>query len=358
MPGGKRRSSRIIRFLRAVQRDSSALLNEFRNPLMVLVLTLVGGGFLYRELMGIAGQPQPPLYDMPYIMLALMVLQPPFAIPTEPYLIIFWYLMPFIAVYVVGRGASEFIQLFFNRSERRDAWEEAVASTYRNHIIVMGVGHVGMRVTRTLVQMGFEVVVIDQELSPELDVELSELNAPAIVGDARQTLTLDKAGLPFADAFIACTSNDLTNLEAIMAVRELNPDVRIVARMWDDRYSRHLRQFMGVDAVLSSSDLSAPVFAGSAVGIEITQTLMVHGKEYSMIRLTVEAGSFMDGNTVKELQDKYKIDIVLHGQDGEVEVHPEGLIRIQAGDILVVFASHEQITDLVARNRRARRSRS
>lgn len=346
----------MFRFWRAAQRDSSALLREFQRPLLVLLLTLIGGGLSYHQLMGIAGLPQPPLYNMPYIMLALMVLETPLDVPQEPYLIIFWYLMPVIAVYVVGRGAADFVRLFFDRSERRDAWEEAVASTYRDHIIVMGAGHVGMRVTRTLVQMGFEVVLMDLKISSELDQELSQLRVPPIIGDARQSASLEKAGLPFAEAFIACTSSDLVNLEAVMAVRDMNPEIRIVARMWDDRYSKHLRQFMGVNAVLSSSDLAAPVFAGSAVGIEITQTLLIHGKEYSMIRLKVEAGSFMDNRTIETLQDDYNIDIVLHGRGDEVEVHPNGKVQIHAGDTLVIFASYEQITDLVARNRRARKA--
>lgn len=343
-----------MRFLRAVQRDSSALLREFQRPLLALLVALVGGGLIYHQLMGLAGLRQPPIYNMPYIMLALMVLETPLEVPREPYLIIFWYLMPVVAVYVVGRGAADFVRLFFNRSERRDAWEEAVASTYRDHIIVMGAGHVGMRVIRTLVQMGFEVVLLDIAISEELDKELSELRVPAIMGDARQAASLEKAGLPFADAFIACTSDDFVNLEAVMAVRHMNADVRIVARMWDDRYSQQLQQFMGVNSVLSSSDLAAPVFAGSAVGIEITQTLVIHGKEYSMIRLKVEAGSFMDNRTIETLQDNYNIDIVLHGRGDDVVVHPKGATLVVGGDTLVVFARYEQITELVARNRRAR----
>ncbi len=352
MPAGKQRFSRVLRLLRAAARDSSALLREFRGPLLVLLLALFGGGFLYRELMGVAGQVQPPYYDMPYIMLALMVLETPLDVPGEPYLIGFWYLMPVLAVFIIGRGATDFFRLFFDRSGRRDAWEEAVASTYRKHIIVMGAGHVGMRTTRTLVQMGFDVVLIDLNLSPELDDELSSLRVPAIVGDARQVSTLEKAGLPFADAFLVCTSDDLVNLEVIMAVRDMNPEVRIVARMWDARYSKQLKHLMHVEAVLSASDLAAPAFAGAAVGLEITQTITIAGKEYSMIRLTVSEGSFMDGRTIDVLQDTYKIDIVLHGRGDQMQVHPDGPIQVRAGDTLVVFSSHERITDLVARNRR------
>ena len=60
-----------------------------------------------------------------------------------------------------------------------------------------------------------------------------------------------------------------------MRARDMNHDMRIVARMYDPQFSKQLNRFMGVQATLSSSDLSAPAFAGAAVGIEITQTLNV-----------------------------------------------------------------------------------
>ena len=89
----------------------------------------------------------------------------------------FWYLMPVLAVYVIGQGAVDFVRLFFNRSNRRDAWEEAVASTYRNHVIIIGLGHVGERVMYTLVAMGFDVVAIELEMPDELDKRLNALGA-------------------------------------------------------------------------------------------------------------------------------------------------------------------------------------
>ncbi|MBZ0288601.1 MAG: hypothetical protein K8I30_13370, partial [Anaerolineae bacterium] len=131
MPHARRRRTRFMRVVRALWRDSSALWREFRMPISVFLLTLFGGGFLYGELLVRAGYPRVPYVDLPYMMLGLMVLQPPTEAPPQPELIAFWYVLPALAVYIIGRGASDFVRLFFNRSERRAAWEEAVASTYR-----------------------------------------------------------------------------------------------------------------------------------------------------------------------------------------------------------------------------------
>jgi Trk K+ transport system NAD-binding subunit len=330
------------------------LWGEFRGAILAFLLVIVGGGFLYGELWVRAGYTRLPYIDLPYIMLGFMVFQPHTGVLPNSELMVFWYTMPLLALLIVGRGAADFVRLFFNRSERRNAWEEAVASTYRNHVIILGIGHVGLRVARTLCGMGFEVVGIDQKVKPEIDEELSALGIPVIAGDARLPQTLEKAGLRQAQSFIACTASDQTNLEVIMRVRDMNPNVRIVARMWDDHYTKQMKHFMGVQEVHSTSDLSAPIFAGSAVGIEITQTLMVDGVEYSMIRLKVEAGSFLESATIGQLQRDNNMDIVLHGRGGHIDVQPDQGLVVQGGDTLVIFARHDRVIDLVERNRRAR----
>lgn len=358
MPHGRKRRTRIWRSIRAIARDSGALLREFRWPIFLFAVVVLGGGWLYGELLVLGGYPRPPYMELPYYVLRMMVFEPPTNDPPQQfYLILFWYLAPLIAIFIIGRGAADFIRLFFNRAERRSAWEEAVASTYRDHIIILGIGHVGMRVARTLVGMGFDVVAVDQKLKPDVEEELAQMGIPMILMDGRNPAALEKAGLRQAQAFITCTASDQTNLEVIMRVRDMNPDVRIVARMWDDQFAKQLKQFMGVTAVLSASDLAAPVFAGSAVGVELTQTMHIHGVDYSMIRVKVEPGAFLDGGTVGQLQEENDMDIVLLERDGGVEVQPPNSIVVRGGDMLVLFARHDRVIDIASRNRRAARLR-
>jgi voltage-gated potassium channel len=350
----KIRQSSWVRYLRAAWHDTNALLKEFRRPLLAIILSIFVGGWVYGELMVIAGMERLPYYDLPYIMLALMVFETPMDVPREWFLVAFWYVQPMVGIYIIGRGAVDFIRLFFNRSERRNAWELAVASTYRNHIILIGVGHVGLRVARTLYQMGFDIVAIDTSVAPDVDEELNTMNIPVIVGDARHSLTLRDGGLAHARSMIICTSNDHINLEITMRARDINPDIHIVTRMWDNRFAAQLKRFMNVE-VLSASDLAAPAFAGEAVGIEITQTVKVNGQDFSMIRLRVQSGSFMEGKTIEFLQEDEDIDIVLHGKNGDdPKVHPDGDIVVKAEDTLVLFARHDKITDIVARNQSKR----
>ena len=342
---------RYVRILRATWRDTSALWREFRRPILTFAIALLGGGWLYGELLVAAGYPRIPYLALPYIMGDLMILQNPTDIPAEPYLLIFWYAMPVIAVYVIGRGVTDFMRLFFNRGERRGAWEEAVASTYRNHIIVMGIGHVGLRVVRALEEMGSEVVAIDIDEPDNPLADLSGLHTPLIEGDGRTATVLEKAGIRYAQALIVCTADDFLNLEVCVRARELNKTARIVVRMFDLQLSNHIKRSLNAET-LSASDLAAPAFAGVAVGADVAPMLHIRDQPYSMIRLQVEPGSFMDGSTIAALQDENDMDIVLHERDDQVNVHPEGDLPVRAGDIIVTFAKHTRIMEIVARNRR------
>jgi Trk K+ transport system NAD-binding subunit len=352
----RRQAGRAWRMTRAMWRNARVIGREFRVPIGVFLVAIFGGGWLYGELLVRAGYARLPFLDLPYSMLALMLFQAPTDLPRETELILFWYLMPLIAAYVAGRGVFEFINLFYRSDRRHTTWEEAVASTYRDHVIVLGVGHLGTRVIRALVQMGFDVVAIDLKPDDEKNAELAELNVPQVLGDGRLSNTLEKASIRQARALIVCTSNDHMNLEVTMRARDLNPNLRIVVRVWDDQFAAQIRRFMNVEAVLSATDLAAPSFAGSALGIEITQTLTIHDEDYSLIRLHVAPGSFLDGKQIDRLQDEEDMDIVLHGHSGNVQVHPAGDAVIRAGDTLVIFALHRKITDVVARNQRSARS--
>ncbi len=351
------RKRRRWRSVRAFGRMLRTIWQEFHTPILVFLVAVLLGGWVYGTLWNRLHADDPaqrkPYIDMPYAMVTLMLLASPDEMPTQPELVIFWYIMPLIGAYVAGRGIFDFANLFFVSNERHKSWEAAMASTYSGHVIVLGVGHLGTRVIRQLVKMGFDVVAIDTHETPEKSRELKTLGVPLVLGDGRLQQTLEQAGARQASALIVCTSNDQMNLEVTMRARDLNPSLRIVVRMWEERFAEQIRHFLNVDAVLSTTSLAAPPFAAAALGIEITQTLPINGEEYSLIRLTVAAGSFMDGKTIEELQHAENTDIVLHQTHtaGHVRVHPDPNTVVKAGDTLVLFAHHSKVTEIVARNR-------
>jgi Trk K+ transport system NAD-binding subunit len=338
------------RAMRAAWYHALALSREFRVPIVGFILLVGVGGLIYGELYEALRGVTVPLIVRPYVILQLMILEAPEAVPPELPLVAFWYVMPVGFVLLVSLGAADFVNLVFNRDDQRNPWAEALALTYRNHVVVFGAGHVGQRVIKDLVTMGLDVVAIDQSPSTVAEQRLGEMGVPIVRGDGRLAVTLDKARLGHAEAFVACTGNDQVNMEAIMRVRHGHPEIRIVARMWDRRFAEQLETFLKVHSVLSSADLAAPAFAGAALGVEITQTLEIERVEYSTVRLTVADKSFLVGSTVGHLQTKHDLDIVLVERDGHATVQPSREVEIVVGDGIVFFARHDRVLEVLSRN--------
>ena len=319
-------------------------------PILGFLFLLLAGGLVYGEVYEALRGVAMPLVERPYVILQLMILEAPEEVPPELALVVFWYLVPLGSLILFGLGAADFIDLVFNRDDRRNPWAEALALTYRNHVIVLGAGHVGQRVIRDLVAMDLEVVAIDNSPSAMAKKRLGEMGVPIIQADGRLPETLEKARLSKALAFVACTGKDQANMEAIMKVRYGQPDIRIVGRMWDHQFAEQLERFLEVDSVLSSADLAAPAFAGAAIGVDITQTLQIDGVAYSTLRLTVGEGSFLAGNTVGHLQTEHEMDIVLVDHAGVPSVQPSRDLEVSVGDSVVFFARHDRVLEVLSLN--------
>jgi Trk K+ transport system NAD-binding subunit len=124
-------------------------------------------------------------------------------------------------------------------------------------------------------------------------------------------------------------------------------------RVWDDQFTTQLHDLLRVE-VLSSSEIAAPVFAGMALNMGFTQTLDVNGQAYTTVRLTVNKGSLLENQTIGTLQDRYQMDIVLHGHAQAAQVKPDKNTVVQAHDILVIFAQRERTLEIAAQNRNHR----
>ncbi len=342
----------LSRELLAELREVRVLLRQFQTALLAFLFIIAGGAALYNLLTALAGEEPLPFVGTIFFMLQLMVLQAGVEqFPGDLAREAFFFLMPVLGLSAVVSGVVSFGTALFNRSSRRDEWEVSLASTYTNHVIVCGVGHLGVRVIRELVALGFDVVAI--ESNPDaLGIEMARaLRVPVLVKDATQSETLLEAGVERADTLLVCTNNDMANIATTLRARELNKTIRIVVRMFDDTLASQMRSLLQVEAVYSASMLAAPFFAGAATRTEVAQSFVVGDQEFSMARLEVCPGSPLAGRTITEIETDLTLDVVLHITQDSASVHPDTGTIVQPGDQLVIFARFEMLRDIAMRNR-------
>ncbi|HEX3911639.1 MAG TPA: NAD-binding protein [Solirubrobacteraceae bacterium] len=181
----------------------------------------------------------------------------------------------------------------------------------RGHVVLVGLGSVGMKVLEGLLRAGAEVVVIERmENNPYL-TEARALQAPIVLGDATLARTLEAANLSEAAAVAILTSDDLTNIETGLAIRdhleERWGEVPVVLRVFDRQLGHRLEQSFGFRHVWSTSAIAAPWFVGGALGLDVLFTFYVGSHPFLLARLRVSAGGGLDGLAMRELPGTVRV---------------------------------------------------
>jgi len=337
------------RRLRAGWRDTLILINEFKSPLFFFTVTVIGGGFAYFAIAQSVGEPVKTLGEAMFAILAATVLQPISEFPKSIVLQLFHFIMPIIGIVFLAQGLTDFGVLLFNRKSRGKEWEMAVASVMNQHIVLVGLGHLGYRVAQKLHEMGENVVALEITLGTHTTAAAREMGIPGIHADARQPGSLESANIKEARTIILASQNDAMNLHIALKARGLNPGIQVVIRIFDEDFARALQEQFGFIA-LSATEMAAPVFAAAAAGADVTNPISIDSQLLGLARVTIKPNSIFATKTVGYVEDNYHLNIVLLRHDHESEMHPTDSCPIHAGDTLAVLGGPAQLSRLVHDN--------
>lgn len=330
-------------------RDALILMKEFQMPLIVFLLIVVGGGLYYRWLAAQLGEPVRSPGEAIYIVLSATFLQVVGDFPQHVFLQTFHFIMPIVGVIILAQGLADFGGLLFNRRARSKEWEMAVASTMKNHIVLVGLGHLGHRIVHRLNEMGKEVVVVEQNPSIDSFKAVQEMGVPVIQEDATRNIALDAANVKDAHTIVLASQNDSMNLQIALKARGLNPNIEVVIRIFDEEFAHALHDQFGFNA-LSATEMAAPVFAAAAAGANVTNPISIEGQQLSLARLKVSPTSKYANKNVGYVEDNYQLNIILLRRDNKSEMHPKDVHPLQPGDTLAVLGGPQQLAKLVQDN--------
>ncbi len=348
MTGSRRR--RLHRYLSANLRTIILLWRRFRLSLTLFAAT-IGLGSLALWL-GYAFPQSGQHLTYPealYAAFSMLFFEPTIPLPHGPLQVLF-FIVPILGLSIIVEGLIRFTVLLLDRNDPAGEWIVALASTYSGHIIVCGLGHIGYRVVQQLLNFGREVVAIEKDPRSPFLRKTQQLGVPVLLGDAGEREMLEKAGLSRAQAIIVATNDAMLNLSVALIVRELNPGIRVVLRMFDADLAGRLEQKFGIDAALSASAIAAPAFATAALREEVTHSFFLEGSLLTVSEITIHPQGRLVGMTVQDVEEGLDLSVVYHQRDGVRDMHPRFDLRLEAGDKIVVFASLEQLNHLEQAN--------
>lgn len=276
--------------------------------------------------------------------LMMMAAQPIFPFPESFLLRLVYFALPVLGLVLVAETIVRFGLLLLDKRANEKEWMKAMADTAKDHIILCGIGSIGFRILEELVLLGQEVVAIERNPQGLYNTRARDLGATVLIGDSTAEAVLLKAGLERAKAVIAATDNDISNLETVLDAKRMRPGIRVVMRIFDQNTAVKLREAFGIET-LSSSALSAPTFALSALGTDIVGSVRFGDLLLVTVELTVPKGAWEE-KTLGELAKRYQVVVLGFSREAkEVSFAPALDTQVRAGDKLLLQGPLEAIEE-------------
>jgi len=208
-------------------------------------------------------------------------------------------------------------------------------------IIVCGLGRAGYKVFSLLRQQGAWVMGITAEPRPEANAAMADV----IIGDLRSPATLLAAGVQAADTLVLATSDDALNLVVLAQARVLNPNIRIINRLFNASLGDRLDHTLPSHTSMSVAALSAPVFAFTALGDRAIGQLRLFDQTWPMREVVIDSDHPWLGRPLSALwEDRSRMLIYYQAADRDSDL----VSAIVAGQVLqrgdrLILATQPQV---------------
>jgi len=249
---------------------------------------------------------------------------------------------------LAGFGAVTFLftslTVFFLESDldytlRRRRMEKQIRKLH-SHYIICGFGRVGRNVANELTTTHRHFVAIDAD---EAAMEAQRERLPGLVylgGDASDDDLLLSAGIMDAQGVFAVTGDDSRNLMIVFTAKQLNPNIRIVARCHEVRNAEKLRK-AGADSVISPDFTGGMRIASSMIRPHVVSFLDEMLRSELKLRLEeVRVPDHFEPRALDTLRLRSPNYVLLAvRKDGEVVFNPPKGFMLAPGQLVIAMAS-------------------
>jgi voltage-gated potassium channel len=242
------------------------LVHDFRWTLSLLMMAVLLLGTLYAVTphAALGGHPPDPFTAFFGAWMALFA-QPILMPPERWYLAVLCGVYPLVGFGLVGEGVVRIGLLILSKERGEKEWMIVTASTYRNHIVLCGLGHLGFRILNQLLAESVDVVALEKNATGRFLSEAKATGTPVLVRDMKEDQALVDAGVQHARAIIIATNDDMANLEVALDSKRMNPKIRVIMRLFDQRMADKFKEAALIDEAFSAAALAAPIVAGMAL---------------------------------------------------------------------------------------------
>lgn len=170
-----------------------------------------------------------------------------------------------LGVAVFATSLTAVIAPLISQSLQRIVNRKGTTMKRENHFVVIGITPLAANTAHELVKRGFNVTRVLRQAPEPGEFK----DADVVVGDPSMTDTLHEAGVEHAAAVLAMLADDSENAFAVLAVKELAPNVRTIAAVNDAHHLSRVK-LAQPDVVIAPQVLGGELTAMLLAGEQVT----------------------------------------------------------------------------------------
>lgn len=149
-----------------------------------------------------------------------------------------------------------------------------------DHVVVVGLGQVGLRLCLELRRLGLDVVAVEQDSEAPYLPLARRLKVPVVIGRGWDRFILERLSLSRARALAAVTSDELANIAVSVSALAVEPILRTVLRAGGNEVTRETQALFPVGVAQDVQRVAATALAATALGYDLEQAFVHDGRAY------------------------------------------------------------------------------
>jgi trk system potassium uptake protein TrkA len=211
------------------------------------------------------------------------------------------------------------------------------------YIIVVGGGKVGYYLTKTLLNEGHEILLIERDLA-KVEIYNERFGSVVLGGDGAEASTLAAAGAARADVVIAVTGEDEDNLVVCQMAKQKFHVKRTIARVNNPK-NEQLFRLLGVDVTVSQTNYILNLIEQAIPERAFIHLLNLRHADLAIIEATIDSRSPISGRSIDDVEFPVECVIAAISRGPDLIV-PKGTTVIQPGDEVIAVTRREQEDEL------------
>lgn len=263
---------------------------------------------------------------------------------------LYYIVLPPIGLAVILDGIVRFSYHILRRDENHREWTSAMAKTFKDHVILCGLGKGGFRILQQLLVLGEKVIVLEKNPENPNLAFARKHDVPVHVSNGREDGVFEDLNLKEAKSIILATNDDLANLEMAMDARRAKPEIRVVLRMYDQELASKIKETFNIHLAFSTSEVAAPLFATSSSDRSIINAFYVEDALMVVAKFAIRRESGLVGKEIRVLGEDEGVFVLSHQRDGKTQTFPSHQVKLAVGDEITVQTDPATLKALHKRN--------